>query len=808
MKKISPEYILVTAVLICAFIYNPIALIFPYGSKLSSYIFFFDVPHVFITCSISLAYCFLNFKQIDFKSLAVRFSLAAMGLILLSSLIFNSHFQATLESMALFIVPLAISTAVQKSPQVTRLILPTISFLWFLSMFYCLIWPGNQKIGFSGNQNWLAATLLSSSIFTLAWIKNLFPAKYFKITAVIFIALNLYILNRCQARVLYPVFGILFLYGCWPRLSKKANFAIWALCLLSFVSILSMKQDYVQRSLNLDIRGPLYTDSFSMVLDSPFLGHGAGHFQRDFPEYANDELKQKIVYSPITEHPHNEFLHLATENGLPVALLWLSFLFLTFKNSKKENYGFYQFVVIALFIMGMADKPLVTSSSAIIFLIAVGLNLPIPLKEEQEQNNSLVRYIPAALILLFMIFRLSQVLPSQYYKWQGEQAKNAYQKTGNKELSPIMLDLYEKSSTADPYATYPQYVYSSLLANFSNNFQAISNNLQKTVSLEPYYSDINFHIGQFYQRQSSLVAAEERQEYLDLAEEHIKINLESSPWSIKRNRQLLFFYCKYQMTEKALVCLEQLRKISRQKLKKLYTYPGMGDLKQDLQASRQSAINQPTNLARYTASLKGGIAKSYLFGNISKKFPNYHQYISPNFFEQDWAFWHENIKLNEEVKGITTSQDLAQAIDSKDVHKELKIVTPLTAWEASAVSPKSLAGLLTHIAYAKKWLACNYEADGKLLAVIFAGDETTIINCHTGKVSRERFEDLKENHFKLLFQPEKFIIRHQLLSDLLSLDDEFPQLSKGPTEATLLLRKRLKGIKLSLDLSYFELLLR
>ncbi|MCH2204903.1 MAG: O-antigen ligase family protein [Lentisphaerales bacterium] len=808
MKKVSQEFLFIATTLTCAFIYNPLALIFPYGSKLSSYVFFFDVPHLFIVSSLSLVYCFLNIQLIDFKNTAVRLCLAAVGISILSSTIFGSHFQATLESLALFCVPLAISLAAQKTPQIEKLILPTLSFLWFLSMFYCVIWPGNQKIGFSGNQNWLAATLLSSAIFTTAWLRKILPSKYFKIVVFAFIPLNLYILNLCQARVLYPVFGALLLYSCWSCLPRKANYAIWVFCLISFFSILFLKQDYVQRSLNLDIRGPLYKDSISMILTSPFFGHGAGHFQRDFPEFASDALKQKIVYSPIVEHPHNEFLHLASENGLIVALLWLGLLLITFKKSSNTNYLFYQFIIISLFIMGMADKPLVISSSAILFLIAVGLNLQVPLKVTQSQNHSLIRIIPAAAVIALLIFRLSQILPSQYYKWQGEQAKNAFQKTGKQKLAPIVLDLYKKSAASDPQAIYPQYVYSSLLTRFSNNFQDIAENLKKTASLEPYFSDLNFHLGQFYQRQSSLVPAKDRQDYLNLAEEHFKMNLKSSPWSIKRNRQLFFFYSQYSMLPKALSSLAQLRKVSRQKLQTLYTYPGRGDLKQELQEARQAAINTPINFARFTSSLKGGTAKSYLYNNISNKYPNYHQYTSPNFFDHDWLFWHEMIKLNEEVKGIQTPLELVKAVVTKEIKKEQALLAPYQAWKAPKTSPKSLSGLLTHIAYSKNWLACNYESKNELLTLILTDKHITIIDCQTGKLSKKKLTDLKGGIFRLLFQPEKFIIRHQLLSDLLSLDEEFPQLVKGPTEATLLLRQKLKGLQLSLDLSYFDLLLR
>ena len=91
-----------------------------------------------------------------------------------------------------------------------------------------------------------------------------------------------------------------------------------------------------------------------------------------------------------------------------------------------------------------------------------------------------------------------------------------------------------------------------------------------------------------------------------------------------------------------------------------------------------------------------------------------------------------------------------------------------------------MAGLLTHIAYSKDWLACNYEENGKLFCLILTEQQTVVIDCLTAQISKKKLEDLKGGKFKLLFSPKKFIIRHQLLSDLLSMDEEFPQLLKVP----------------------------
>ena len=104
-----------------------------------------------------------------------------------------------------------------------------------------------------------------------------------------------------------------------------------------------------------------------------------------------------------------------------------------------------------------------------------------------------------------MLFRLSQVLPSEYYKWRGEQAKYAFQNSGDQRFVAVLNDLYHKSSEADPTATYPQYVYANLLSRYSQNFHLILENLQKTIELEPYFSDINFIIAQFYHRQANLL---------------------------------------------------------------------------------------------------------------------------------------------------------------------------------------------------------------------------------------------------------------------------------------------------------------
>jgi O-antigen ligase len=76
-------------------------------------------------------------------------------------------------------------------------------------------------------------------------------------------------------------------------------------------------------------RTPMYASVSAMIADRPWLGHGTGNFPYVYPKYSNafpdfrDPMSTEISY--IT-NPHNVFLQIASQNGLPAAMIFTGLL--------------------------------------------------------------------------------------------------------------------------------------------------------------------------------------------------------------------------------------------------------------------------------------------------------------------------------------------------------------------------------------------------------------------------------------------------------------------------------------------------
>jgi len=76
-------------------------------------------------------------------------------------------------------------------------------------------------------------------------------------------------------------------------------------------------------------RTPMYASVAAMIADSPWLGHGTGNFPYIYPKYSNafpdfrDPMSTEVSY---TTNPHNVFLQLASQNGLPAAMIFVGLL--------------------------------------------------------------------------------------------------------------------------------------------------------------------------------------------------------------------------------------------------------------------------------------------------------------------------------------------------------------------------------------------------------------------------------------------------------------------------------------------------
>ncbi|MCM8535593.1 MAG: O-antigen ligase family protein [Lentisphaeraceae bacterium] len=813
MRKEALAKIFAVTIVISMFIYNPLALIFPFGSKLSSHIFFFSIPHVFIAATFSLAYISFSFERLSFEDIKVKFIFAALGLILVSGLIFDSPIYKIVEFSAFFSVPLAISLATQKGKQVEQILLWGALLIWFISFFYCLVWPGNVRIGFAGNQNWLAASLLSSFLLSIKVLKERFKPNIFKVILGILIPLNVYILYTTHARVLIPVVIVVGLYLCIAYLSKKVSIGLIVLCVLIALSGAYLKKDYIKGAYNFDIRGPLYSDTFNMAVSSPFLGHGPGNFQRDFVDFASDELRKRSVYSPVVEHPHNEILRLVVSTGFPVGALFILLIYLSLRNQKageERGVSFKQLTVLSLFVMGMADKALVISSSAIIFLIAFGLILKVKTKEQEEITSHKFLALISLIFLAFGGYRLSQAIPSQFYYWQGEQARSRFAATSEPKLIDEMYNQYSKSVAADPYSLQAHYNKASLLSQFGKNLKETNESLQAVILLEPNYADINNQIANFYMKQASLSSQQEKPAFYKEAESYMLLNLAASPWSIKRNRQLVSFYCKIKDFDKALAALEQLKKAAREKIEFSYNYHFKENLEKDLREWEQTVIRGEMNANPLINQLKTNRQGSYLFPEIVNKFANKAAYISPRYLEPDKDFWKRKLAVSQKFKSVDLNKEnISKLISGIDIKADIKLKPVDAILESQQANYLGVAVVVNECAAQKGALACVVYEESKVYAVVISEDSYCVIDCQSKKLFEynpkafgQWFSESKKE-VKVLFEPGQFCVRNQLLSDVYSINGLNSELCRSPTEMVIRLRKKLNNHPISLDLSFF-----
>lgn len=808
MKLLSSIYLFVIG--LCAFLHYPLATIYPYGMKTSvGMVFNFEFPHVFIASFLSVFFITLSFQKLNIKELSVKLISGGLIFILLSGLIFGVPFYKVIQSFSFFTVPIGVFFAIKRVGS-KDVVIYMLGLLFLVNLLFCLLLPGNNKIGICGNQNWLAATLIGSFPFFIISLKKL-PQRVFLGLAAVFVVLTLIVLVRTSARALIPAIGAFALFYVFQRRSWKVNSAILAGLGVIIIAVFTLKADKVIRGYNQDIRGPLAYSTFNLILSSPILGSGPGNFQRDIPEYASEALKKRIYYSSIIEHPHNEFLYMAANVGLPVAVIWLVFLYGLFKKRDDFEGLALQFAVLTVFVMGMADKPLQVSPAVIIFFIACGLLIPDKFWNEEKEERNQLTVIAGALglmIVTFGVFRTQVDIRSRYHFWQAESLRVNLNRSNEKLIVPDMLEHYVKSSDIDPTFINAAYNAASVSLHFYNDLVRDEKLLQRMLGLEPDYSDFNLRIASFYMKQGRLLKkGKKRSEIEAEAEKHFIKNFELSPWNINRCRSVIRFYEEVGNESKVEEWILKVRNITWERLKTRYTHTDKTDLNGDINswlAEVGLGKAEPFILA---GAMKAKEGLDYSRENLFQRTNTLQSYSSRNIAGLDRKFFTRRIKLlNLQLsKGIKDTQSILNFMASCQVSKE-GISWPLTVFEKGSGSARSLAYLACAL---NKGLgnesALLVNDKGVELCILFEGKKCWIWNCkdsvlvettpnafHTSRELRSQLCGQEEDDFyyELFCYPEAFCLRNQLVADVLVSFSESLKICNSPALDRLRLRKK------------------
>jgi hypothetical protein len=820
MKLISTIYTVLLAVLCWA--HYPLAVFTPHGTSSGNMVFYFEFPHIF--CASVLSCCFLlaNLSKLNWSERYFKISAIALSFILISAFIGNSSFFKVFESASFVSVPLGVALALRDERN-KKIAIYNLALLFVLNLLYCLFI--NKNIGIAGNQNWLAATLLSAAPFFFLVINKL-PKNVMLILGVSVLLATAKVLWLCEARSIIPAILFYGLFLSYRHLSRKYNVLIYTGLFLCAISIFIFKADQITRIYNVDIRGPLAKDTISMSMSSPIFGHGPGNFQKAFPAFASDALKQRYNYSSIIEHPHNEFLHVMASSGSAVALCFL-FMLLTLLSRKKDLVtNAAQFSLFILIVMALADKPLVVSPSAIIFLIAASFCLPQNSFREKDYSPQALKYaglLVSLSIAYFFIISIKQKVNSEYYFWQAEVNRELFTHSRNtQKYIPEIMKFYGKSSELDPNNIKAAYAATSVSLQYFNDLEQSRTFLERALLLEPDYSDLHYQKGLLYLKSAQrFPPGKDKDEYLLSSQEEYLANVNASPWDLKRLVNMIRFYGNTGALEKCAEWIVKLRDTVREKSNIRYTTPGYYKQEEDLNKWQQAVLDKV--YSPVPGQFKYNQNGDYLFPGFLAKTMNLKTYPFKNFNKIDFHFWRQQLtiwKVMQENKLKTTADLMAWVAKLKVSSEPLK--WPLQTMESAQGNAMSLAALACCmnrlLGYESALLR---DEEGSLVCILFTNNGKPFLwNCQSGLQTRSTLDDFHQStamkqqmglantalSYSLFIYPQACCFRNQVLADSVSQAKNIPIICVSPTLSYIRTLTKIGNRKLSLLTDFRALL--
>ncbi|MDW8344406.1 MAG: O-antigen ligase family protein [Verrucomicrobiae bacterium] len=170
------------------------------------------------------------------------------------------------------------------------------------------------------------------------------------------------------------VVGLLVWAVFWGRRGRVA-LLVGAAALL-FIAVLNRSR--LVEWWQTDVRPVIWRSTLAMIAARPWTGHGLGVYVAAYPEYRDPSYFQRPKATNVTDHAHNELLHVAAEQGVPAAIIlacfWLSCLIRGARKARTEPlYRGLLAAVVVLLVHGALDIGLRTPTIQPVFWLALGM---------------------------------------------------------------------------------------------------------------------------------------------------------------------------------------------------------------------------------------------------------------------------------------------------------------------------------------------------------------------------------------------------------------------------------------------------
>ncbi len=280
-----------------------------------------------------------------------------------------------------------------------KLLLPMM-WLFFLFSLLCNLHDVIKNAipgGFTGNWNWSAALLLTSSgsIFFL-FSKKLpsFKYKWGIYFALYSIAILIYIYFVCRfpkGAYLGAFVGFAaLLWGYLDNFTSRRTRVYGLLAILALIVAGTVVfRTQITSFMSKDTRIYLWENGLNVIKSNPLTGCEYGRYITESADKMAPEYFMTDMAAVIHNHPHNEFLFLLANSGIAglfiIALMLYTFVksILLFERKRDFEHGYFLFVYSALLAHSMVDVLLMHWPNGAIFYLLCGALIPM-FKDEPE----------------------------------------------------------------------------------------------------------------------------------------------------------------------------------------------------------------------------------------------------------------------------------------------------------------------------------------------------------------------------------------------------------------------------------------
>lgn len=371
-----------------------------------------------------------------------------------------------------------------------------LALLWGVNVVHSLIQVGVKfdVVALAGNRNWAAATL--ACLLPWVWVavaRMWQPGRWLVVGASS--AVTLWLVWLCHCRAIWLAVGIyLVVFVVLARLPGRWRLLVVLLGLAGLTLAGVLGRDRLAAKMAEDIRPPLYTGVLKMVGERPFLGVGPGNFRREYAGRRSREHLARRVAADVTEHPHNELLHMAVELGAPAALAWAALIALAIFGvgpGTRPVHRACHFSAFVLYAHGMLDKPLIMAPTSLLAVLFAGLllrwRLPVRLTAVSGRRFALQAVLAVLALVLGLALTVSEV-------WRGALFRRASLAEGAG-LAETAYAAFAESTEVEPWDVRT-HAFAGICANQRLQQPAVAlPHLARAWEMEPNFAHVNGEIG-------------------------------------------------------------------------------------------------------------------------------------------------------------------------------------------------------------------------------------------------------------------------------------------------------------------------